>query len=130
MTDTPEAVAWLYAREDGSTELAKLKWPEQWRQREGWVSETPLYPAPISLYESQVRWRKAFDVMHRRAMAAEAELTDRSVDGYVLVPVEPTMAMLDAGWLAISIYHPAQADMGRGTEAEAYKAMIAAYRGQ
>lgn len=41
---------------------------------------TPLYTAPISLYESQVRWREAFDAMHQRAMNAEATVERQAAD--------------------------------------------------
>lgn len=46
--------------------------------------------------------------------------------GYVIVPREPTEAMVEAGWFVISCQHPAQGSMSRGVEAEAYRAMIEA----
>lgn len=58
---------------------------------------TPLYTAPISLYESQVRWRAAFDNMHARALKAEAGLSNRFEGGNtsLLVLVDAAQGLHD-----------------------------------
>lgn len=47
-------------------------------------------------------------------------------NGLVVVPREATEGMIEAGWFQISCDHPDQADMARGTEKNAWSAMIAA----
>jgi hypothetical protein len=57
-----------------------------------------------------------------KARAAIAEVFDAMM--------EPSEEMLEALWRVISIYHPFQADMGRGVEADAYQAMLTQARAE
>lgn len=98
MNDKPEAVAWLYEIPGANIRYAYAQRRDCFA--EGWT-ETPLYPAPITLHESQVRWRQAFDEMHQRAMKAEAALATPSQDASALVEV--CKRILDRGYISSCI---------------------------
>lgn len=98
MTDKPEAVAvigkdWslLWASAEPLTDIV---------ERTGISIGTPLYPAPITLHESQVRWRQAFDEMHQRAMKAEAALATPQPDASALVGALRQLTEAAVGMLA------------------------------
>ena len=82
-------------------------------------------PITIDEFAGGVKLADRFDL---------TEIANAAIDAYAaalektheLVPREPTEAMLEAGWFIISCRHPDQGAMPRGTEGEAYRAMIAA----
>lgn len=90
MTDKPEAVAVI--GKDWSLLWASAEPLASIVERTGISIGTPLYPAPITLHESQVRWRQAFDEMHQRAMKAEAALaTPAQPDAAALVKLQQAL---------------------------------------
>lgn len=85
MNDKPEAVAWMYTHHGSMVTVSAVRYEAAVTKALGYI-ETPLYPEPITLHESQVRWRQAFDEMHQRAMKAEAALaTPAQPDASALV---------------------------------------------
>jgi len=87
--DKPEAVAWMYTHHGGVVAVTQARYAPA-VVKALLYNETPLYPAPITLHESQVRWRQAFDEMHQRAMKAEAALVTQP-DASALVELQQAL---------------------------------------
>lgn len=116
-----DVVAWSSPNEERTCDI-------RWRRFD--VAPGPLYTAPpgpqsskmsgiMPDYEGVAMTQRECYMAGKEAGLAEARKSPVIPDGYVLVPVEPTKEMIDAGWLH---FMGANNPSSKGT----YKAMIAA----